>query len=758
MSEVVNNQLMVSVYQNFGTKLNDRNLLEILQEIKSDKYQSEVNSIRYALHKGDEKTADVIKCSLKGFTMSGTFGTSRTKTNLNTYSQIIGLDFDHIPFTELYTLVKLINDCKYTFASYISPSGEGIKVFIKINANATQHAITYNQVATFYKNLSGYDFDAKCKDITRLCFVSYDPEIYINEAATVFDVQEEAIPLPKEQKIQTTTFEATDTLLDKCLKFTEQKEQYQNGNRNNFIHLFASNANRFGIYQVDTLDYCTTNFDLDEKEIKASIQSAYKNQSADFAKFADFANRNPSPQKTMNSKVKNETKDEENYLLNTPTIRQSVYDKLPPILKQGAEAFKEPREKDTFLTGALAVLSGCMPNVTGEYGGRTVYPNLFSFILAPAASGKGALQSSKELADKYHSETLKNSSEQKREYEIKIAAYKKAQRFKKKEDDTQEEIPEEPPFKVVFIPANASNSSLIQHLQKNEGKGIICETEADTMGQAFKNDWGSYSDLLRKAFHHEKISISRKTNNEYFEINNPQLAVALSGTPKQVFNIISSSEDGLFSRFIFYVFKTDSKWIDPSPYGDRVNLTDHFAKLALIVHEMVLFLDNGKTKIHLTKEQWDKFNPTFSEYLSQISAFVSEDAQSIVKRLGLVLYRLCMIFTTIRKFQAQELATDIQCLDEDFEIALQLVEVYLKHNILMFENLPKQEDEEHGPFKSGQNKKLFFDALPSRFTRKEAVELGNTFNMAERTVGTFLKNCLGSYLIQPEYGVYNKIS
>jgi hypothetical protein len=758
MSEVTNNKLMVSVYQNFVTKLEDRNLVEILQEIKSEKYQSDINSIRYALHKGEEKTADAIKSGLIGFTMSGTFGASRTKVNLHTYSQIIGLDFDHIPVTELETLVKLINECNFTFASFISPSGEGIKVFIKINSNATQHPIAYNQVATYYKILSGYDFDPKCKDSTRLCFVSSDPETYVNEDSTIFEVQDEVIQLPKQQIVETTNFESTDTLLDKCLKFTEQKEQYTNGNRNNFIHLFASNANRFGITEADTLDYCTTNFDLDEKEIKASVQSAYKNQSADFAKFADFANRKPSQQSTTKPKGNKEPIDDENYLLNTPTIPQSVYDNLPPILKQGAEAFSEPRERDTFLTGALAILSGCLPNVTGEYGGRTVYPHLFSFILAPAASGKGALQSSKELADKYHEEVLKNSREQKKEYDIKMAVYKKTQRFQKKDDNTQEEIPEEPPFKVVFIPANTSNAKIIQHLQQNEGTGIICETEADTLGQVFKNDWGSYSDLLRKAFHSEKISISRKTNNEYFEINNPRLAVALSGTPQQVYNIISSAEDGLFSRFIFYVFKTNSKWIDPSPYGSRVNLTEHFAKLAIAVYEMVLFLDSGKTKIHLTREQWDKFNPTFSEYLSQISAFVSEDAQSIVKRLGLVLYRMCMIFTSIRKFQAQEQATDIQCLDEDFETASQLIEVYLKHNILMFENLPKQDDDEQGPFKSGQNKKLFFDALPNNFTRKEAVELGATFNIAERTVGSFLKSCLGKYLVQPEYGVYEKVN
>ena len=170
---------------------------------------------------------------------------------------------------------------------------------------------------------------------------------------------------------------------------------------------------------------------------------------------------------------------------------------MPPILKTGAAAFVEPRERDVFLTGALTILSGCMPNVTGVYGRRTVYPHLFCFILAPAASGKGALQSSKELADKYHTEILKNSLEQKKEYNKKLEEVKHAKRFKKKEDKSVEEIPEEPPFKVVFIPANTSNAKIIQHLQCNNGSGIICETEADTLGQTFKNDWGS---CHRKAF------------------------------------------------------------------------------------------------------------------------------------------------------------------------------------------------------------------------------------------------------------------
>jgi hypothetical protein len=753
MKEIVNNKLMVSVYQEFKTKLGDRNLLEILQEIKTDKYQSDIKSIRYALHKGDEKTADEIKSNLLGFTTSGTFGESRTKPNIVTYSQVVCLDFDDIPVTEIETLALKINQCDYTMASFISPSGEGLKVFIKVNSNAEQHATAYSQVANFYKELSGYDFDAKCKDITRLCFVSCDTELFINENATTFEVKEEVKPLKSAPQIEVKHDLTTDELLDKCLKFTEQKEQYYNGNRNNFIFLFSCNANKFGIYEEDTLSYCINNFDLEEREIKATVNSTYKNQSADFAKYANFANLQSSK---TDSVINTESSfdDYEDCLKSTPVIPQSVYDNLPPILSESCQVFMQERERDVYLTGALAILSGCLPNVSGLYSGSIVYPSLFSFILAPAASGKGALKFAKALADKYHDKTLAVSMEDKKRFEENLTAYKMLKSKGKLEPG--QEMPQAPKFKVVFIPGNTSNAKIIQHLDCNEGKGIICETEADTLGQTFKNEWGTYSDMLRKSFHHEKISVSRKTDGEFVEVNNPQLAVALSGTPKQIFNIISSAEDGLFSRFIFYVFKTDAVWLDPSPKGNPVNLTDYFTTQSKLVLKLVEFYETDEMILHLTDEQWDRFNPVFSSFLEQINTFVSEDALSVVKRLGLILYRFCMIFTAIRKFVTNEHHKEVYCLDVDFETALTITKTYIQHSVIMFTNLPKQG--EQGPFKSGENKKKFFDALPNKFQRKEAIEIGKKFDIGERSVGNFLKSCLGKYLEQPDYGNYRKIN
>jgi hypothetical protein len=753
MKQIANNKLMVSVYQNFKTNLRERNLLKVLQEIKSDKYQSEINSIRYALHKGDEKTASEIKSGLIGFTTSGTFGESRTKANINSYSQVVGLDFDHIPLNYMEELSRLMNDCKHTFASFISPSGEGLKVFIKVNTNAEQHTTAYNQVANFYKELSGYDFDPKCKDITRLCFVSCDTDLFLNEDATIFEVKEEIKQVNTEPKKEVQHNLTTDELLDKCLKFTEQKEQYFNGNRNSFIHLFASNANRYGIHKEDTLDFCITNFDLDEKEITATINSTYKNQSADFAKFAKFANLQSSSEVKVTTKEKT-FEEYEVCLKTTPTIPQSVYDNLPPILFENCQVFKQERERDVFLTGALAILSGCLPNVSGLYSGSVIYPSLFSFILAPAASGKGALKFAKALADGYHDKTLAVSIEDKKRYEENLAAYKMLKAKGKLEQG--QEMPLAPKFKVVYIPGNTSNAKIIQHLDCNEGKGIICETEADTLGQTFKNEWGSYSDMLRKSFHHEKISVSRKTDGEFIEVNNPQLSVALSGTPKQVFNIISSAEDGLFSRFIFYVFKTEAVWLDPSPKGNPVNLTEYFTTQSKQVLKLVEYYERDEMILNLTDEQWDRFNPTFEGFLHEINTFVSEDALSVVKRLGLILYRFCMIFTAIRKYTTNDYHKEVYCLDIDFETALTLTKTYIQHSIIMFTNLPKQEA--LGPFKAGGNKKKFYDELPNDFQRKQAVEIGKRFDIGERSVDNFLKNSLGKFLEQTKTGFYRKIN
>jgi hypothetical protein len=659
-------------------------------------------------------------------------------------------------------LEKILNDIKIgTYKAEISQIRNLLSNDNKEESDQLKKQLMGFTVSGTFSNGRSVDkveiaIDTSGSDICRLCFVSYDANCFINANANTFKVdikaKEEFInkvaPYVNNQERELTI----ESLFDKCLEFTQKKSQYYEGNRNNFIYLFSANACRFGILEQETQEFCLTNFDLSESEINSAVKSAYKNNFADFARFAKFANS--VEEKTLEKKEK-QSIDNVSLLVNTPTIPKKVFENLPGILKKGIEVLNSDREKDVFLTGALSILSGCLPKVTGVYGGKVVYPNLFSFLLAPAASGKGSLIFAKMLADKYHKAVMEDSKQAVEEHKQELEAVKQAKKFIKKGEEPPK-TPDEPPFKVVFIPANTSNAKMIKHLEDNEGFGIICETEADTLGQTFKNDWGSYSDILRKAYHHEKISISRKTNNEYFEIDEPRLSVVLSGTPNQILNIIQSAEDGLFSRFLFYVFASPPVWLDPSPKANPVNLTEHFKTLSDYVYRMVRFLDTTVTNIHLSEEQWEKFNPLFDEYLFRIYNLVSQDATSVVKRLGLIVYRFAMIFTAMRKFECQMKDIDMQCNEEDFENALILADIYLQHSLLVYNNLPTQGANIN--FEPSSPKANFYKELPKEFERKIAVSIGEKIKIKERTVDNYLAKLeKAGYLLKPKAGYYQKI-
>ena len=766
-----------TIFKNFATPVENISLIILSNWIASDKYKAPVEEIRDLIAQGNAEEAQAKKQQLPAFTPSATFKEKRLLPNMEQYSGFVHLDFDKLTPEQLNAAFQIIAAIPYTFICFISPSGNGLKVFIEVNTGAEHHDTAYLQVMQYYENATGLKADEKCKDITRLCFVSHDPQLYkniYNEKFPVKDIPVQAKPVSvvtmQETMEERTAPDEYLLTFQQQITFTNQKTEYINGNRNNYMYLLASNCNRAGIPQSDTEILCAQHFDLSEKEIKDSVSSAYKHHQPEFAKFANTAKLQTIEQQPT-----------EDYLKNTPTIPEELYMQMPDLLKQGAMAFTDERERDVFLTGALAILSGCLPGVKGVYAGNEVFPNLFSFAIAPAASGKGALKFAKMLADEYHSFVLTASREAESHFNQEMSEHKQKLHSKKKSDTSMEEVPIKPSFKVVYIPANTSYAKILWHLEQNEGTGIICETEADTLGNVFKQEWGSYSDMLRKSFHHERLSSSRKGNNEFTEVNAPSLSIALSGTPNQVTGLIASSEDGLFSRFMFYAFKVEQKWKDVSPNANNINLTEHFKTLSLSVFKMVLFLQREETIVELAATQWQHLNQTCEAWLNEVTMFTAEEAASIVKRLGLILYRMAMQFTALRKFEMShqnnnynvgsfdattgeiyeyrhqngEAASTLVCTNEDFSTAIQLAEIYLHHSLLMFNNLPKQS--EATQFRTGDSKRKFFDALQPEFTRQQAVETGKQFQLAARTVDDILHNATGKALEKLKAGHYRKI-
>lgn len=439
----------------------------------------------------------------------------------------------------------------------------------------------------------------------------------------------------------------------------------------------------------------------------------------------------PRPEKSESEKYSVDLKDK---LVNTPCFPADVYENLPRLLQKGCEHF-EGRERDVFLISALAVVSGCMENVSGTYDHHTIYPNVYTFTVAPAASGKGALSFARELAMAAHRKMLATNERNRDAYKAELEEYHAAKRIWKKSSTSSEpKMPKPPEFKILYIPGNSSAAAVIGHLQQSKGIGIICETEADTLTQSLKQDWGNYSDMLRKAFHHEPVTYSRKTNNEYLEVEKPRLSIALTGTPSQVPGLITSAEDGLFSRFIFYTFKASSKWRDVSP-KTKVDLNEHFVELSEEVHRMIQFLGTCQTTFELTKLQWKDFNSLFNDWLNEVNAFKSEDASSIIIRLGPIAFRIAMVLSAIRKFEKGVTSINITCDDIDLLVVFELARVFKEHALAMFESLPKSPG-----FTLRKNNKKFYEALPNTkiFTRKEALLTGEELGIKERTVDGYL--------------------
>src|SRR5690606_8805336 len=114
---------------------------------------------------------------------------------------------------------------------------------------------------------------------------------------------------------------------------------------------------------------------------------------------------------------------------------------------------------------------------------------------------------------------------------------------------------------------------------------------------------------LRKGYHHETFSSSRKMDNEFIDIESPKLSLVLSGTPEQIHGLIHSAEDGLFSRITFYTYDGGgSVWKDVSPYANRVNYKEYFTELGNELFVAInALLKYPKIELQWSKDHWDVF-------------------------------------------------------------------------------------------------------------------------------------------------------
>jgi hypothetical protein len=293
----------------------------LIESIKNGEFKTEIEKIR---NEEDKKKRSKLKQYLPAVTWSGEFE-PRLMTGLIRHSGLICIDIDDaITDTQIEYLKKL----SYVFCLFKSPSGFGVKVIFrvdlyneKINSPSreadlssimTAHWEFFRGIADMLKTEFALEADESGKDLCRLCFVSYDPNIYVNpdpswipiSLARAWMIDEKKEKNPKEEKNTSAKNPkpvaapqpADQDLLEKVYEFTSNVKTYTPGKRNEFINTFCYNAKTHGIDSPAVISFCNQRFsdyEDGEKAILKIIKSVYNNKAIIYASKQFFEPKKP---------------------------------------------------------------------------------------------------------------------------------------------------------------------------------------------------------------------------------------------------------------------------------------------------------------------------------------------------------------------------------------------------------------------------------------------------------------------------------
>lgn len=353
---MVNCTIYKDVYSSKETDANYITITQALKRIESGRSKEKVLSIR---SEKDKEKRNKIKSTLPSIIFQGEFSTRSAKGLINASGFAI-MDFDDVEETD-----KLINDLKndeFIYSTWVSPSGNGVKALIRIPIckDDKDYKDYYGALLDKFKDA---DADKSTKDISRVCFESYDSSIYINESSKVWDKK-------KIIEVKQVNIKANDNaLIFKKLTtwLSNQGDAFRSGERNNFIFKLAAACCRYGINESECISFCSLSFNdstFTDSELTRTVKSAYSSNASAF-NTAEFEENNL-VDKTTRKQIKKEIDpDIYNHDLKPKDVifGKDVEDKALEIFRKGYEQvegvglygldshFKLKRKEMTLLTG-----------------------------------------------------------------------------------------------------------------------------------------------------------------------------------------------------------------------------------------------------------------------------------------------------------------------------------------------------------------------------------------------------------------------
>jgi hypothetical protein len=260
-------------------------LEKIIQRIKVGKSIAIIDKVRNAPNK---KEADKIKAQLPCILFAGEFS-ERAGNGLVNHSGLMCVDFDKYENDEVMLEHRAILERNPHFLLlFTSPSGNGIKGVVKI-PEATKE--THPKYFTAFQKEFDFDYwDKSCSNVDRVCYESYDPNIYVNYDATIFEPKLIDVGYSVSEKTPLIPITDEDKIIEKIMSF-DWKKDFVEGERNAFIFDLAGMFCEYGVSKTTAENYIINNVvigDFSEAEAKTTIKSGYKKRNFDSKFFEDY--------------------------------------------------------------------------------------------------------------------------------------------------------------------------------------------------------------------------------------------------------------------------------------------------------------------------------------------------------------------------------------------------------------------------------------------------------------------------------------
>ena len=762
----------------------DMTLEEFVKLLRGERWKVQVEEYQRLKASGRETEAKKLKRKLAALVIAGRCDGSHAETNLKQWSGDAMLDVDKCN-GRVSEFLQVLKDTPWVKAAWRSVSYDGLKLVVRVEAESVdEYRMAYALVAWHVAQLLAFPCDMSCKNPTRPCFASYDPEAFFRPDTEVFPWRRFVTEHPDrvgeilaELKVKTPAgasgppVAASGMLHTFFNEFLEQNP-FVDGKKNEFLLKLGRIARYKGVGEEELARLKTlaverlAGMGCAAGDIPPRIDSGYRYADMNKGPETPVFRAHKAQGSPMRYSEPNEGEEEaelekleaDKLRREVPCLPDELFDRLPDFLKRGLTHVRNKRERDILLLSMITNISGCLPGVRMNYGGMVYSADLYLVALAGSGRGKGVMQLAAILPaaiQEYYDELNRKDE---REYRQKLLKWNLEERLAAQEKRVPDldQCPEMPVERILKVAPNISKSQLILALEAGGAVGLVMNaSELDMISSAMHQEYGKHDDVMRAASQHEEVSSYFKTDHRLVIVSDPHLALCASGTPAQLHKFISSLENGMYSRVAFYVGQAPWEYKSANPGKVRLDMRAYFKGMGEELLRMFIFLSGSPTEVVFTEEQWKEHTERFRTYLREVVAEDDDSPGAIVLRHGLMMSRIAMVLTALRKCEPQWNTSEWKCSDEDFHTAMQIVDVLLEHSLLLSTSM----DDTAGrirPVKAFFKLRPVLKKMPREFTYSELMAAANEAGLPTASVKRYLLRLVYYQIVEKEDGKYRK--